>query len=76
MNVYIEGVPKPESSWYKDDMRIIEDDSLSIEVEGNSQTLSIPDVVEEDCGIYSVIAKNAVGEAQSQANLSVFGKII
>ena len=74
MSVCIEGVPKPESSWFKDDMRIIEDDSLSIEVDGNCQTLSIPDVVEEDCGIYSVVAKNEVGEAQSQAHLSVFGK--
>ena len=74
MSVCIEGVPKPESSWYKDDMRIIEDDSLSIEIEGNHQTLSIPDVVEEDCGIYSIIAKNEVGEAQSQASLSVVGK--
>ena len=71
--VCIEGLPKPESSWYKDDMRIIEDDSLSIEVEGNYQTLSIPDVVEEDCGIYSVVAKNLVGEAKSFSHLSVVG---
>ena len=60
-------------SWFKDNMRIIEDDSLSIEVKGNCQTLSIPDVVEEDCGIYAVVAKNLVGEVRSEAELSVVG---
>ena len=73
MSVCVNGIPKPEMSWFKDNMRIIEDDSLSIEIKDDVQTLSIPDVVEEDCGFYSVVATNIVGEAKSQAELSVIG---
>ena len=73
MTVGIEGIPKPETNWFKDNMRIIEDDSLSIEVNDRFQTLSIPDVVDEDCGVYSVVAANIVGEASSEAELSVVG---
>jgi titin len=73
MEVCIDGIPKPETNWYKDNMRIIADDSLSIEFKDDVHVLTIPDAVEEDCGLYSVVASNIVGEARSEAELCVIG---
>ena len=69
------GSPKPEVTWFREDVKLTEDDRTVIRVteDGRNQyavILDLNDVVETDAGLYKVKAKNKFGEVSASINLN------
>ncbi|ESO99768.1 hypothetical protein LOTGIDRAFT_173546 [Lottia gigantea] len=68
----IAGVPKPEVVWYKDSEVIQPSEEFQIQYDENNQcSLFIGDVLPDDAGQYTVVAKNEMGEVSTTAELFV-----
>lgn len=72
-DVKVNGNPDPEIMWFKDDEPLEEDGKrLHIDVdEKGIHSLIFSCVVPSDSGDYKVVAKNASGEIESEAELFV-----
>lgn len=71
----IVGVPQPEITWYKEEDVIFSSEVFEIiQDDENNFILFIHDVMPEDAGRYSIVAKNEMGTATSSAQLTVTGK--
>lgn len=57
---FVEGIPLPTVSWYKDG-KLIKEELPGIDLDENSQILRINPIIEEDYGKYSCKAENNVG---------------
>lgn len=66
----VTGVPTPEVAWFKD-KEPISGDRFTPEYKGNACALTIKNCQPSDNGIYSCIAKNREGEANSDFKLTV-----
>ncbi|XP_065220483.1 twitchin isoform X27 [Planococcus citri] len=67
--------PKPETTWYRSDVKLIEDHRTVVKLQSigtNSfvAVLEIDDVIESDAGLYKVVAKNKMGEVAASINLN------
>lgn len=68
----IEALPQPVIQWLKDGKKIcIEVDKYEVKYEGCIIELNIKNIVNEDSGLYSVIATNDLGSIRSEAKVSV-----
>ncbi|XP_063238451.1 obscurin isoform X6 [Bacillus rossius redtenbacheri] len=68
------GVPKPQIKWFKDGKELTSGGRLTIETDSEvlvSSSLSIAHFEESDEGKYSVTASNLVGQAQTEARLTL-----
>lgn len=69
------GCPRPETTWYRSDVKLIEDHRTVVKLQAigtNSflAVLEIDDVIELDAGLYKVVAKNKMGEVAASINLN------
>lgn len=69
------GCPRPETTWYRSDVKLIEDHRTVVKLQAigtNSflAVLEIDDVIESDAGLYKVVAKNKMGEVAASINLN------
>ena len=67
------GTPKSELTWYKDGKEIGTDKRFTMEYNERDEAalLFIKDTRLSDAGVYKVVAKNALGEVQSESTLTV-----
>lgn len=82
------GNPKPEVSWFREDVKIQNDERATFKVQEAGRNtfaviLELNDVVETDAGLYKVKAKNKYGEVSASINLnfsreyySLYGNIL
>ncbi|CAD6189828.1 unnamed protein product [Caenorhabditis auriculariae] len=67
-NVKVRGLPKPALQWFLNDKSIKFDDRVKVDDLGDGNfCLTIKDVREEDFGTIRCVAKNDLGEADTQA---------
>ena len=69
------GNPKPEVSWFREDVKIQNDERATFKVQEEGRNtfaviLELNDVVETDAGLYKVKAKNKYGEVSASINLN------
>ncbi|XP_012945453.2 muscle M-line assembly protein unc-89 [Aplysia californica] len=67
----IEGTPKPEVTWSKDDKMIKDGGRFSVTSETDTYSLEIREATETDSGSYKVTALSSVGESSSTFEVSV-----
>ena len=75
-SVIVTGNPRPIVTWYLNGKEIKNSPDFIIESNGDEYTLKIPEVFNEDRGLYSVSAKNKHSQVNDQARLQVSGKNI
>ena len=68
------GKPRAELTWYKGSKAIKADSKYDMSFEGESAKLEIRKSEPNDAGQYKVKAVNKVGEFNSEATLTVYGK--
>jgi len=68
-NVY--GRPKVDIQWLKDQKPLTSSDHIKIERNGDECILTIPNIKEEDIGIYTLSVKNKVGKVDTTSNVNV-----
>ena len=70
----VEGNPRPTITWFKHSSILKASDQIQIFYdEDNTAKLIIRDVYPEDCGKYTVVAKNIVGSKAYTVDLNVDG---
>ncbi|XP_030599440.1 limbic system-associated membrane protein isoform X1 [Archocentrus centrarchus] len=57
----VTAVPTPEFEWYRDDKRLSNTQSMTIQISGTTTSLTIANVTEEDYGNYTCVASNRLG---------------
>ena len=67
----VQGRPKVDVQWLKDQKPLTPSDRVKIERKGDECILTIPNVKEEDIGAYTLSAKNKVGKVDTTANVNV-----
>ncbi|CAJ0939623.1 unnamed protein product, partial [Mesorhabditis belari] len=67
----IVGKPEPEVVWVKEDTNIREDNRIRFDFLGDRCSLIISNSQQNDSGLYTVKAKNSLGEASNFARLQV-----
>ena len=70
-DVTVQGKPKPEIKWYKNNFLLRESKRFVMKSEGESSSLIIKCVDEDDCGIFKCAATNSYGSIISEAFLNV-----
>lgn len=67
------GHPAPEVLWLQNGKEIQESEDFHFESKGSQYSLLIQEVFPEDTGTYTCEAWNEVGEARTEASLTVQG---
>uniref|UniRef100_A0ACB8G134 Uncharacterized protein n=1 Tax=Sphaerodactylus townsendi TaxID=933632 RepID=A0ACB8G134_9SAUR len=75
MTVEVSANPAPEIIWLHNGKEIQETEDFHFEKKGNEYSLYIQEVFPEDTGTYTCEAWNDLGEARSQATLTVQGTL-
>lgn len=65
------GLPSPQVSWFKDGVKLIEDDRIAFLQEDQFSTLEISRTYLEDSGQYTATARNELGSVSCHCNLIV-----
>lgn len=65
------GVPLPDVAWFKDDIKLVEDDRIAFLQEDQFSTLEISRTHLDDSGQYTARATNALGAISCHCNLIV-----
>ncbi|KAJ8962970.1 hypothetical protein NQ314_005687 [Rhamnusium bicolor] len=68
----IRAVPTPFLRWYKDGVPLEESKKYSSSYDGKVAALEIENIKAEDAGLYTCVAKNKNGSAETGAQLEVF----
>uniref|UniRef100_H2YLF2 Titin n=1 Tax=Ciona savignyi TaxID=51511 RepID=H2YLF2_CIOSA len=74
LKIPVQGAPKPEIKWTKDDENLKEDTRVSVEVTAISTVVVFKEVRKEDAGKYIVAATNVVGKKTALIKFVVVGK--
>lgn len=69
----VTGNPEPEVYWYKDNMLLKNTPDTRLTSESGLNTLVIPEIFPEDCGMYKVVVRNPLGVEESICRLIVEG---
>ena len=69
----VNGYPEPTVEWKKDDKPLKKSKKNNISNEGQVSKMQIIAMTEADDGIYSITAKNCVGETTSSCKAAVEG---
>ena len=75
INVTIQGNPKPDVDWYKDDKPVRRTSRVSLSVRGDKFAVTILGVVPEDSGIYKCVAKSTAGTTTRTFHVNVEGEL-
>lgn len=67
---FVEGIPLPNVSWYKDG-KLIKEELPGIDLDENSQILRINPIIEEDYGKYSCKAENNLGFITGEVTINI-----
>lgn len=67
----VNGEPRPDIEWYKDDQLLEESDRVKFETKNGYSFLCISDISPADEAEYKVLARNPVGITTSVAQLIV-----
>ena len=75
------GSPKPDVTWFREDVKIQNDSRTTFKVTEEAKNtfaviLELNDVVETDAGLYKVKAKNMYGEVSASINLNFSRKYL
>ena len=75
------GSPKPDVTWFREDIKIQNDSRTTFKVTEEAKNtyaviLELNDVVETDAGLYKVKAKNKYGEVSASINLNFSRKYL
>lgn len=70
----VTGTPTPDVSWFKDDQPITDNSKFEVKRLGDNCKLVIKDAQPSDAGIYSCIAENPDGKANSDFKVQVVDK--
>ena len=76
LSVTVDGFPEPTLEWSKDDKLLVKSNKCNISNEGQISKLQISTMTEADEGLYSVAAKNCVGEISSSCKALVEGNLM
>uniref|UniRef100_H2YFC9 non-specific serine/threonine protein kinase n=1 Tax=Ciona savignyi TaxID=51511 RepID=H2YFC9_CIOSA len=74
LKIPVQGAPKPEIKWTKDDENLKEDTRVSVEVTAISTVVVFKEIRKEDAGKYIVAATNVVGKKTATIKFVVVGK--
>lgn len=72
----VTGLPQPEVTWVYKDSVLEDEDRYMIFIEDGQHHLEIYEIVPEDKGEYTVVAKNEFGEVSCSAELIVKGMFV
>ena len=61
INLTIQGNPRPDVEWYKDDRPLRRTSRVNLSARGNKFGVTVLDVVPEDSGLYKCVAKSTAG---------------
>ena len=70
-DITVQGKPKPEMKWYKNNFLLRESKRFVMKSEGENCSLIIKSVDEDDCGMFKCAATNSYGSIISEAFLNV-----
>ena len=73
LNVTINGKPKPDVKWYKDDKPLRESNRLDIKARGDKYSVVILGVRADDSGVYKCEAKSKMGAVTRTFDVKVEG---
>ena len=73
LNVTINGKPKPDVKWYKDDRPLRENNRLDIKARGDKYSVVILGIRAEDSGVYKCEAKSKMGTVTRTFDVRVQG---
>jgi len=73
LNVTINGKPKPDVKWYKDDKPLRESNRLDIKARGDKHSVVILGIKAEDSGVYKCEAKSKMGTVTRTFDVKVQG---
>ena len=73
LNVTINGRPKPDVKWYKDDKPLRESNRLDIKARGDKHSVVILGIKAEDSGVYKCEAKSKMGTVTRSFDVKVQG---
>ena len=74
INVTIQGNPRPDVEWYKDDGPLKRTSCVNLSARGNKFGVTIFSVVPEDSGAYKCVAKSAAGTTTKTFQVNIEGK--
>lgn len=74
INVTIQGNPRPDVEWYKDDKPFKRTSRANISARGNKFGITIFTVVPEDSGVYKCVAKSAAGTTTKTFQVNIEGE--
>ena len=75
LDVTINGKPKPDVKWYKDDKPLRESNRLDIKARGDKHSVVILGIKAEDSGVYKCEAKSKMGTVTRTFDVRVQGTI-
>lgn len=75
INVTIQGNPRPDVEWYKDDRLLKRTSRVNLAARGNKFGVTIFSVVPEDSGVYKCVAKSAAGTTTKTFQVNIEGKL-
>lgn len=75
INVTIQGNPRPDVEWYKDDRLLKRTSRVNLSARGNKFGVTIFSVVPEDSGVYKCVAKSAAGTTTKTFQVNIEGKL-
>ena len=75
INVTIQGNPRPDVEWYKDDRPLKRTSRVNLSARGNKFGITIFTVVPEDSGVYKCVAKSAAGTTTKTFQVNIEGTL-
>ena len=75
LDVTVNGKPKPDVKWYKDDKLLRESNRLDIKARGDKHSVVILGIKAEDSGVYKCEAKSKMGTVTRTFDVRVQGMI-
>ena len=76
LDVTINGKPKPDVKWYKDDKPLRESTRLDIRARGDKYSVVILGIRADDSGVYKCEAKSKMGTATRTFDVRVQGRTL
>ena len=71
--VVVSGEPAPTVKWLKESKEVAPGDGITFKHSDKDWAMLISEVSKEDKGLYTAVAKNAVGEEKTKAQLDIHG---
>ena len=76
INITIQGNPRPDVEWYKDDRPLRRTSRVSLSARGIKHAVTILNVVPDDSGVYRCVGKNSAGTTSRTFQVNVKGTLI